>query len=112
MHCNACDQAYYYPRRYCPRCWSADTEWREASRRGTVYSYSVVRESPAPPFRDMVPYGLVLVDLAEGPRMMVNWDPAAPLERLACGAPVEITFRTVSDALSLPQCRPAASGAG
>lgn len=107
-HCKACDRAYYYPRDQCPRCWSGDIEWREASRRGTVYAYTVVHENPAPPFRERLPYGLVLVDLEEGPRMMVNWDAEAPLERLACGLAVEVTFRKVSDQLSLPQVRPAA----
>ena len=106
-HCNACDKAYYYPRSYCPRCWSGDTEWRAASRRATVYSYSIIHENPAPPFRNMVPYGLVLVDLEEGPRMMANWDLETPLDRLACGVKVEVTFRKISDELSLPQVRPA-----
>jgi len=106
-HCNPCDQAYYYPRNQCPRCWSRDVDWRDASRRGTVYSYSIVRENPGPPFRGMVPYGLVLVDLEEGPRMMVNWDLDTPLDKLACDLAVEVTFRKVSDDLTLPQVRPA-----
>jgi uncharacterized protein len=41
-----------------------DDAWRVSAGRGTVYSTSVVRP------RDATPYGVVLVDLDEGFRMM------------------------------------------
>jgi len=106
MHCRACDRPYFYPRRYCPRCWSAETEWRQASGRGTVYSYSVVHQNPAPPFRDWAPYAVLLVDLDEGVRVMANWDRSAGLERLAVGLPVAVTFEAITDEVSLPRFRP------
>ncbi|BCB82777.1 hypothetical protein Psuf_000900 [Phytohabitans suffuscus] len=34
---------------------------------GTVYTFSVVRQSGVPPFKGMLPYVLALVDLDEGP---------------------------------------------
>ncbi len=108
MHCRACDRPYFYPRRYCPRCWSPDTEWRQASGRGTIYSYSVVHQNPAPPFRDWVPYAVVLVDLDEGVRMMGNWDRSADLDELAVGLAVEVTFEPVTEEIALPRFRPAA----
>ncbi|MGE0385162.1 MAG: Zn-ribbon domain-containing OB-fold protein [Gammaproteobacteria bacterium] len=106
--CRSCAKVYYYPRRQCPQCWSEDTEWLECSRRGTVYSYSVVHQNPAAPFKDLCPYGTVLVDLEEGPRMMTNWDFDVPLDALRCGLPVEIAFRKVDDTLCLPIVRPRA----
>jgi uncharacterized OB-fold protein len=106
MRCRACDRSYFYPRRYCPRCWSDETEWLEASGRGTVHTYSVVHQNPAPPFRDWAPYAVVLVDLEEGVRVMANWDRAADLDRLAVGLPVQVTFEAVSDEISLPRFRP------
>jgi uncharacterized OB-fold protein len=106
MHCRACDRPYFYPRRYCPHCWSGDTEWREASRSGIVYSYSIVRQNPAPPFRDWCPYAVVLVDLDEGVRMMANWDRALPLDELSCGAQVRVTFEQINDEISLPRVQP------
>jgi uncharacterized OB-fold protein len=107
MHCRACDRPYFYPRRYCPRCWSDETEWRQASGRGTVYSYSVVHQNPAPPFRDWCPYAVLVVELDEGVRMMANWDRAAPLEGLAVDVPVRVTFEAVTPEVSLPRFRPA-----
>jgi uncharacterized OB-fold protein len=106
MRCRACDRPYFYPRRYCPRCWSDETEWLEASGRGRLYTYSVVHQNPAPPFRDWAPYGVLLVDLDEGVRVMANWDRTADLAQLAVGLPVEVTFEAVSDEISLPRFRP------
>jgi uncharacterized OB-fold protein len=105
MRCRACERPYFYPRRYCPRCWSDETEWTEASGRGTVYTYSIVRQNPAPPFRDWCPYAVVLVDLDEGVRIMANWDRSLPLDALSCGAPVRIVFEQITDEISLPRVR-------
>lgn len=104
--CRSCSKSYYYPRRFCPACWSEDTEWVSASRLGTIYSCSAVHQNPAQPFNDLCPYGVVLVDLEEGPRMMVNWDFDVPLELMQCGMPVEIAFRSVNETLALPIARP------
>ena len=112
MHCRACDQAYFYPRRYCPHCWSDDTEWRESGGRGSLYTFSIVYQNPAPPFRDWCPYGIVVVDLEEGVRVMGNWDRDTPLERLACGLAVEVTFEAMTDEVSLPRFRPVGSVTG
>ncbi len=109
MRCRACGRPYFYPRRYCPRCWSDETEWLEASGRGTVYTYSIVRQNPAPPFSDWCPYAVVLVDLEEGVRVMANWDRAVPLDELSCGAPVCIVFEKIAEEISLPRVRPVLS---
>ena len=47
-------------------------EWVEASGRGTVYSFTVIRQNYSRPFRDWIPYVVALVDLEEGPRVMTN----------------------------------------
>jgi len=106
MCCRPCDRPFFYPRRYCPRCWSDDTEWQQVSGRGVVHTYSIVHQNPAPPFSDWVPYAVVLVDLDEGVRVMANWDRAAPLDGLAVGAQVEVIFEPVTDEISLPRFRP------
>ena len=59
--CTACGKTHHYPRTLCPFCFSDKTEWVEASGRGTIYSYSVMRRAP-------VPYAMAYVTLAEGPR--------------------------------------------
>src|SRR5439155_1268073 len=63
--CTSCGQLHHYPRTICPFCFSDKTEWVEASGKGTIYSYSVMRRAP-------VPYAMAYVTLAEGPRMVTN----------------------------------------
>ena len=55
----------FYPRVAAPGSGATDLEWVEASGRGSVYSSTTVRCKP--PAAD---YNVVLIDLAEGPRMM------------------------------------------
>jgi uncharacterized OB-fold protein len=107
MQCRACNRPYWYPRRCCPRCWSDETEWREASGRGTVHTYSVIHQNPAPPFSDWCPYAVVLIDLEEGVRIMANWDRTVPLDRLEVGSLVKVTFEQVTGEIALPRVRPA-----
>jgi uncharacterized OB-fold protein len=59
----------FYPRVAEPLTGCTDLEWVEPSGRGTVYSVTVVRQKP--PASD---YNVVLVDLAEGPRLMSHVD--------------------------------------
>lgn len=65
----------FYPRLVEPFTGADDLEWVEASGKGTVYSATVVR--PRPP---AVPYNVVLVDLAEGPRILSRVDGLAEPE--------------------------------
>jgi len=104
--CDACGRNHFYPRDYCPFCWSAATRWIEASGRGRLYSYSIVHQNPLPPFKDRCPYAIVIVALDEGPRMMANWDFDVPLDQLACDIPVTAVFREMDGVLSLPAFRP------
>lgn len=58
--------AHVFPPRVAePGTGADDLEWIEASGRGTVHAVTVIR--PKPPAE---PYNVVLVDLAEGPRLM------------------------------------------
>ena len=63
--CNSCGEFHFYPRAICPFCFSDQTEWVQASGRGKIYTYSVMRRAP-------VPYAIAYVTLAEGPTMMTN----------------------------------------
>ncbi|MCY4639921.1 MAG: OB-fold domain-containing protein [Chloroflexi bacterium] len=118
QRCRACERWYFYPRPFCPRCWSTDVQWRTASGRATLESY-VVCYRPAPGFEDCVPYVIAVVTLAEGPRMMSNIvasgvDAGTPPEHipqlLPAGLPLEVDFGKrgigTGAALELPLFRP------
>ena len=106
--CNACGRAYFYPRDFCPRCWSADVSWEEASGRATLYTWSIVYRNDLPPFGDRVPYVAAVVDLGEGPRMLTNVE-GCPFEELAMGMELVVDWRVESDEITLPVFRPAGS---
>lgn len=61
----------FYPRVAAPSD-GGPLEWVEASGQGVVYSTTVVRKKPPEPS-----YNVVLVDLAEGPRLMSRVDGVA-----------------------------------
>ena len=100
--CNACGEAHYYPREICPHCGSTDTEWREASGKGTIYSYSVMR-------RAEIPYVIAYVTLDEGVTMMTNIVDA-DFDAIAIGKAVEVTFRETEGGMALPVFRLAGEG--
>jgi uncharacterized OB-fold protein len=100
-HCTACGAYSYYPRPFCPKCWSEAVEWFEASGQGTLYTWSVIYSNDLPPFSERVPYVAAMVDLAEGPRMATNVVDC-PFDELRVGMPVRVTFRPISDEYSIP----------
>jgi uncharacterized OB-fold protein len=86
-------------------CGAQNTRWVEASGRGVVYSYTVIRQNKSPEFRDDVPYNVALIQLEEGPRMMSNVIDIAPGD-LRVDLPVNVVFDPVSAEISLPRFRP------
>ncbi len=104
-HCNACGANHYYPRPFCPTCWSTDVEWIDAAGTGTLYTYSVVHANDLPTFRSRVPYVVAMVDLDEGPRMETNLVDC-PFDELRVGMRVTVVFEDEGE-LVLPRFRPA-----
>lgn len=70
--CRACENAWLPPREDCPRCWSPDWDWREASGKATVVSWVIYHTAFDKRFADRLPYNVALVELDEGPRMITN----------------------------------------
>ena len=63
----------FYPRVMAPGTGADDLEWAPASGKGTVHAVTVIRKKDP---KDN--YNVVLVDLAEGPRMMSRVDGIDP----------------------------------
>jgi uncharacterized OB-fold protein len=104
--CRACGAHHHYPRPFCPRCWSRDVEWTEASGRARLYTYSVVHENDLPPWPERVPYVAAVVDLDEGPRVMTNVEGCA-FDDLEIGMPLVVRFRRITDDVAIPVFVPA-----
>lgn len=109
--CCTCEEFHFYPRPFCPVCWSGDVEWFDASGRATLYTWSIVHVNELPPFHERLPYVAALVDLEEGPRMMTNVVDC-PFDALSAGMALEVVYQRVSDEprVTLPWFRPAERG--
>ena len=104
--CNDCATPSFYPRRFCPSCWSENVTWEDAGGRATLYTWSVVHSNDLPPFGERVPYVAAVVDLAEGPRMMTNVVGCEHADlRIAMDLVVDFEVRT--DDITVPVFRPA-----
>jgi uncharacterized protein len=75
-----------------------------ASGRGKVLSFTVVRRPVSPAFAQEIPYIVALVTLEEGPQMMTNIVGCAP-EDVTIGMPVEVIFEDWTDTISIPKFR-------
>ena len=72
--CAACGARQYFRRSFCAGCGASDLEEKRASGAGMVYATSLVCRAATPETRAHVPYTIVLVDTAEGFRMMAHGD--------------------------------------
>jgi uncharacterized OB-fold protein len=110
QQCPACGHRQFYPRALCTRC-AAEPEWLRASGRGTVHTFTVVRQNGARPFRDELPYVVAMVELDEGVRMMGNVVDCDPGD-VHIGMEVEVTFVPADEGIGVPFWRPAAPRSG
>lgn len=71
QYCPKSGKYQFYPRPVSVYTGSRDLEWREASGRGRIYSFSLSYKAP-PPFKDVKPYVVASVELEEGVRILTN----------------------------------------
>jgi uncharacterized OB-fold protein len=85
--CAPCGATQYFRRSFCAICGAPDPLEKRASGKGAVYATSLVCRAATPETRAHIPYNIVLVDCAEGFRMMAHGD-----HDLAIGDPVTARF--------------------
>jgi uncharacterized OB-fold protein len=106
--CKDCRSHIFYPRKFCPECWSGSLDWVEASGRGTLFTFSTAYDMVEPKFMDELPYTIAYVDLEEGVRLMTRIVDCQP-EDIHFGMAVEVLFHE-RDGFALPYFRPAVPG--
>lgn len=105
QHCLDCDRSIHYPRIECPHCASIRLDWRPASGRGHLYSFTVVHSNAPSAFVADMPYVVAVVRLEEGVQMLTNivqCDPAT----LRCDQAVQVVFEPLNAEFTLPKFRP------
>lgn len=103
--CDACDLVVWFPRRHCPGCWQENLRTFDASGRGTVYSFTIIRKG-ANDYKDAAPFVYAYVELEEGPRVMTNIVHCAP-EDVRIGMPVTIVWDVTERGPALYRFTPA-----
>ena len=92
--CTTCTRAHWYPRAICPFCASDKVDWREASGKGTIYTFSIMR-------RVKEPYVIAHVTLAEGPTMLTNIV-ACDADDVRIGQTVTVVFQDSDEGPPVP----------
>jgi uncharacterized OB-fold protein len=108
QHCPACGERQFYPRAVCMSCGSKP-DWEEVSGRGTVHTFTIIRQNYARPFRDELPYVVAIIELAEGPRMMGNVTGVAA-DDVYVGMEVAAYIIEAEEGVGVPMWRPARAG--
>jgi uncharacterized protein len=100
QHCEDCDTLIFYPRKFCPECWSSSLNWVEASGFGKIYSFTVTYYGLEERFSEDIPIIVVLVDMAEGIRVMGRLINCKP-ESVEIGMQTKVVFKHATDEFTL-----------
>lgn len=105
QRCNSCKSVIWFPRRVCPVCYTEDISTFDASGKGTVYSFTIVRKGQGD-YKGAAPYVYGYVQLEEGPRVLTNIVDC-DVESVKVGMPVEVVFHDTGEGNALYRFRPA-----
>lgn len=103
QQCDSCHDLRHPPVPMCPTCHSLDWAGAPMSGRGSVFSYVVLHHPVVPPFEPG--YIVALVELEEGPRIVMNLEGIDAAE-VRVGMPVTVSTENVDPELVLPVARP------
>jgi uncharacterized OB-fold protein len=103
--CTGCGRTRLPPAPLCPGCRSAESDWKEVSGRGEVYTFTIVHRPIAA--GQKLPYVIAVIALedAGGLRMISNLV-GVELDAVAIGMPVELVWEDMSADLAIPRFRP------
>ncbi|MGA7419690.1 MAG: Zn-ribbon domain-containing OB-fold protein [Acidimicrobiales bacterium] len=104
QRCTACGRYQFYPRALCIAC-SGETEWVPAAGRGTLHTFTVIRQNRSEAFAALLPYAVGIVELEEGVRMMSNIIDC-DVEQLRVDMDLEVVLIRAAEDVGLPFWRP------
>ena len=93
--CADCGAAFFPRRVVSPRCGSRDLEEYKLSERGSVVSWTIIRNPPKD-YEKYAPYVVALIELDDGVRVL-SQVVDAEAEEMETGMRVEATFRRVRE---------------
>jgi uncharacterized protein len=115
QHCARCDRFQHPPKPGCAECGAADgLSWREVEGNGTIYSYTVVYDTPVVCLQPDQPFSVALIDLDSCPGIsMLSHLPGTPPDQVPIGAPVRVIFEvTPATGQKVPEWQVVGAGTG
>ena len=97
--CKDTGRFFWYPRNLSPFTLSDNVEWVEASGKGTIYTYSIMRRADPQ-------YAIAYVTLEEGVTMMTNIVDC-DFDSLSVGQAVQLVMQASEDGQKVPVFKPA-----
>ncbi|WP_072801677.1 Zn-ribbon domain-containing OB-fold protein [Rhodococcoides yunnanense] len=101
------DAWVFYPRILAPGSLADDLEWREIEGSGVLSTYTISTRPTAPPWKDVVPQYLAIVQWDQGPRICTELVDVEDPTALTVGMAVLPVFVDVGDDVTLLKYRPA-----
>jgi uncharacterized OB-fold protein len=92
--CSKCSEVTFPASSFCPQCCRETTEKIPLSQRGRLYSFTVQRFKPPPPYRGVdpfQPYGVGVIELPEGLRVTSVLEESDP-DKLQVGMEMELVI--------------------
>ena len=101
QYCAGCGKLNWFPRAYCVACGGDRFDWKPATGRGVLETFSVVYRPMNAAWASEVPYILGMVRLEEGIRMVTRI--VSPHgEKTPMGCAVRVIFNPIGAGMKLP----------
>lgn len=104
QQCDNCEKIIFYPRRTCTGCTKSQLVWKVSKGLGKIYTFSIIRLSYHPFFKQKLPYVVAWIDLNEGPRILSNIV-GCDAKDVKIGAEVKLEWEVHED-LNIPLFKP------
>ena len=93
--CKDCDEVFFVVRNFCEQCQSRNLSTIELSQKGKLWSHTIVRTSPRPPYvfaDSFQPFAVGWVSLPEGLRILASLTDC-DIDKLRPGMNVELVVK-------------------
>lgn len=104
QYCRKTGKFQHYPRPVSIYTGGRETEWREVTGRGVIYTFTITRRPPRG-FSGPEPYVVATVQLDEGVRFLSNIV-NCPVENIRIGMRVRVTWDRINAEFNYPVFEP------
>jgi len=104
--CTSCGAVRMPPASVCPACGEAPLTWNPATGLGSVYSFTIARQSFHAQIDDYVPYVIAVIALDDALVRLISNVVSVTLEEVHIGLPVQVVWDDVSPEIVIPRFEP------